>query len=52
MAFQPQDTSRNRWINACFLPPCRFIATAMHLAVMAAAQGDGELIANFAAKRP
>jgi hypothetical protein len=52
MAFQPQGTSGNGWINADLFPPCHFIATAVDLAMMATTQGDRELIADFAAKRP
>jgi hypothetical protein len=51
MAFQPQSTSGNGRINAGLFPPCRFIATAMNLAMMATAQGHSELITDFAAKR-
>jgi hypothetical protein len=52
MAFQPQGTRENGRINAQLFPPCRFIATAVDLAMMATTQGDCELIADFAAKRP
>jgi hypothetical protein len=52
MAFQPQSTSGNGRINAHPFPPVRFIATAVDLAMMAATQGDRELIADFAAKGP
>jgi hypothetical protein len=52
MAFQPQGTSGNGRINAQLFPPCGFIATAVDLAMMATTQGDRELIADFAAKRP
>ena len=52
MAFQPQGTSGNGRINAGFFPPCRFIATAVNLPMMATAQGNSELIADLAAKRP
>jgi hypothetical protein len=52
MAFQPQGTRGNGRINAHLFPPCRFIATAVDLAMMATTQGDRELIADFAAKRP
>jgi hypothetical protein len=51
MAFQPQGTSGNSRINAHLFPPCRFIARAVDLAMMATTQGDRELIADFAAKR-
>jgi hypothetical protein len=52
MAFQPQGTSQNSRINARFIPPCRFITAAVDLATMTTTQGDRELIADFAAKRP
>jgi hypothetical protein len=51
MAFQPQSTRENGRINAHLFPPCRFIATAVDLAMMATTQRDCELIADFAAKR-
>ena len=51
MAFQPQGTRGNDRINAQLFPPCRFIATAVDLAMMAATQGNRELVADFAAKR-
>ncbi len=52
MTFQPEDTSGNGGVNTRLCPPCRFITTAMNLAMMAAAQRDSELIADLAAKRP
>jgi hypothetical protein len=52
MAFQPQGTRGNGRIDAHLFPPCRFIATAVDFAMMATTQGDRELIADFAAKRP
>jgi hypothetical protein len=52
MAFQPQGTSGNGRIEAHLFPPCRFIATAVDLAMMATTQRDSEFIADFAAKRP
>jgi hypothetical protein len=52
MTFQPQGTRRNGRIDAHLFPPRRFIATAVDLAMMATTQGDRELIADFAAKRP
>jgi hypothetical protein len=52
MTLQPQNTGGNGRINACLFPPCRFIATAVDFSMMAATQGDRELIADFAAKRP
>jgi hypothetical protein len=33
-------------------PPCCLIATAVNLSMMAPTQGDRELVADFAAKRP
>jgi hypothetical protein len=52
MTYQPQGASQNGRIDTRFFPPCRFIATAMDFSMMAATQGDRELIADFAAKRP
>jgi hypothetical protein len=52
MTLQPQDTGGNGRIDARLFPPCRFIATAVDFAMMAATQGNRELIADFAAKRP
>jgi hypothetical protein len=52
MTLQPQDTGGNGRINARPFPPCRFIATAVNFAMMAATQWDRELIADFAAERP
>jgi hypothetical protein len=52
MTYQPQGASQNGRINARLFPPGRFIATAVNLSMMAATQGDRELIADFAAKRP
>jgi hypothetical protein len=37
-----------RWVNASIFPPGGFITTAMGLAMMAAAQRHGELIADLA----
>jgi hypothetical protein len=51
MAFQPQGTSGKGRVDAGLSPPCRFIATAVNLAMMATTQGHSELIADFAAKR-
>ena len=52
MRLQPERASRGGRIDASFLPPCRFFATAMDLAMMAAAERHSELIADFAAKGP
>jgi hypothetical protein len=51
MAFQPQGAGGKGRINARLFPPCRFIATAVNLPMMATTQGHSELIADFAAKR-
>jgi hypothetical protein len=51
MTFQPQGTRGNGRIDAHLFPPRRFIATAVDLAMMAATQGNRELVADFAAKR-
>ena len=52
MALQPQHPGLGEGIDACFAPPSRFIAMAMQFAVMAAAERDGELVADLAAERP
>src|SRR5262249_19340131 len=39
------------WIDAGLFPPGFFVASAMHSAVMRAAERDGEFIAGFAAER-
>ena len=52
MCLQPKDTSRSGWIDAGLFPPGGLIAAAMHLAVMSAAKGNCELIADLAAKCP
>ena len=52
MRLQPQHTGGGGWIDASLSPPCRFVATAMDLAMMAAAERHGELIADLPAKRP
>jgi hypothetical protein len=52
MRLQPERASCGGRINTTLLPPCRFLATAMHFAMMSAAERYRELIANFAAKRP
>ncbi len=48
MCLQPQGAGRSRWVNASRLPPCRFVATAMQLAMMAAAERHCELVADLA----
>ena len=45
---QPERAGSDSRINAGIFPPCGFIATAMDLAMMAAAQRHGELIADLA----
>ena len=44
---QPQDASGNCWINSNLLPPRPFIAGAVDLAMMAAAHGNCELVADL-----
>ena len=51
MRLQPQRAGSNGRINASIFPPSDFIATAMDLAMMAAAQRHGELIADLAPER-
>ena len=52
MRFQPQLTGWDGRIDTGPAPPSGFIAVAMQLAMMAAAQGDRELVADLAAQRP
>jgi len=52
MGFEPKRAGRNGRINPGLAPPCGFIAAAMDLAMMASTQGDSELIADLASKRP
>src|SRR5580704_6761178 len=52
MRLQPQRAGGNGRIDTGLLPPRGFIATAMDLTVVAAAQRHGELIADLAAKCP
>jgi hypothetical protein len=51
MRVQPEGASYGHRIKANLLPPCRFIAAAMNLAMMTAAERHGELIADLTAKR-
>jgi hypothetical protein len=51
MAFEPDDTSSDGWINHPLRPPVGFIAAAMDLAMMAPTKRNGKLVANFAAER-
>jgi hypothetical protein len=44
MRLQPQRAGGGGRIDASLLPPCRFVATAMDLAMMAAAERDGEFV--------
>jgi hypothetical protein len=52
MRQQPKRAGGGGRIYASLLPPCRFVATAMHLAMMAAAERHGELIADLAVECP
>ena len=52
MRLEPQHAGRNGGIKPDFLPPRGFITAAMHLAMVPSTQGDGELIADLATKRP
>jgi hypothetical protein len=44
---EPERAGGGGRINASLLPPYRFVATAMDLAMMAAAERHGELIADL-----
>src|SRR5271154_2533095 len=52
MGLQPQRAGEGPWIDTCGFPPCGFIAGARALAMMAAARGQGELVAHLARERP
>jgi hypothetical protein len=52
MRFEPQRTGRNCRIKTGFLPPRRFIAIAMNLAMVPSTQRDSELIADLAPHCP
>ena len=52
MGFEPERTGGGGRINVRLLPPGRFIAAAMHFAMMAAAERHGKFVAHLAAKRP
>ena len=52
MRFQPQFSCRDGRIDPRLPPPCYFVAAAVNLAVVAATQGNGELVADFATERP
>src|ERR1700683_479341 len=45
---EPQRARRGGRINPSLPPPCGFVAAAVNLTMVTAAQGDGELIANLA----
>src|SRR5271163_4741700 len=50
MRLKPQGPCRSDRVNGCLLPPSGLIAVSVELAMMPPAQGDGELIADLAAK--
>ena len=52
MRFQPQHTGRGGRINTDVIPPVSFVAAAMHLAMMSAAQWHRKFIADLAPQRP
>jgi hypothetical protein len=51
MCLQPQGAGQSRGVNASLLPPCRFVTTAMQLAMMAAAKRYCVLVADLAPER-
>ena len=51
MRFQPLGTRRDSRVNPDLRPRRGFVAVAMELTMMAAAQGHGELIADLASER-
>ena len=52
MRLQPQRAGGGGRVDASLLPPGRFVAAAMDLAMMAAAERHRELVADLAAERP
>ena len=50
MRLEPERAGGGVRINAGLLPPCRFVATAMDLTMMAAAERHSELVADLATK--
>ena len=50
MASQPQGASRNSRVDASIPPPCGLVATAVYLAMVPAAEWNGEFIADLAAE--
>ncbi len=50
MRLNPQGPGSGQWIDSGLAPPFGFIAVAVELTMMPAAQWDGELIADLAAK--
>ena len=50
--FEPKRAGCCGGIEASLLPPSGFVADAVHLAMVSAAQRDGELIADLAPERP
>src|SRR5262245_21839546 len=50
MCLQPKNVSRRTRIDTDLLPPRRFLTAAMNFAVMYAAKGNRELIADLTAK--
>jgi hypothetical protein len=51
MGFEPERAGGGGRINVRRLPPDRFIAAAMHFAMMAAAERHGKFVADLAAQR-
>ena len=50
MGLQPQCSGDRGWLDASLNPPSFFISVAMNVAVMTAAERDGELVADLAAE--
>jgi hypothetical protein len=51
MSLQPECARGGNWIDGERSPPCGFVAAAVGFAMMAAAERDGELIADLARER-
>jgi hypothetical protein len=47
---QPQHPGSALGVYSTLVPPGRFVTAAMHFAMMAAAERNGELVADLAAK--
>jgi hypothetical protein len=51
MRFEPEPAGIGKRIDLPSVPPCRFVAVAMHLAMVSSTKRNGELIADLAPER-